>query len=68
MCIRDRYQDFRAPTVRILVDGTDITESLKTRLARVVSDLTCGYAAAGVSFDVMGEYDYEPVSYTHLYG
>ena len=62
--LKSKYQDFRAPTVRILVDGTDITESLKTRLSRVTADLTCGYAASGVSFDVMGEYDYEQTAFS----
>lgn len=57
--LKSKYQDFRAPTARVLVDGTDIGESLKTGFSRISADLTCGYAASGISFDVAGEYDYE---------
>lgn len=62
--LKSKYQDFRAPTVRLVVDGTDLTESLKTRLSRVTADLTCGYAASGISFDVVGEYDYEQTAFS----
>lgn len=62
--LKSKYQDFRAPTVRLVVDGTDLTENLKTRLSRVVADLTCGYAASGISFDVVGEYDYEQTAFS----
>ena len=50
--LQSKYEKFRAPTVCVLVDGTDITQNLKTHLSRVTADLTCGYAASGVSFDV----------------
>lgn len=61
--LKSRYQGFRAPTARLLVDGTDLGESLKARLFRVTTDLTSGYAASGASFDVMGEYDYEQTGF-----
>lgn len=62
--LQSKYEKFRAPTVCVLVDGTDITQNLKTHLSRVTADLTCGYAASGVSFDVIGEYEYEQNSFS----
>ena len=62
--LKTKYQDFRAPTVRVRVDGTDITENLKAHLSNVTADLSCGYAASGISFDVIGEYDYEQSTFS----
>ncbi|MDL2232086.1 hypothetical protein LJC63_00710 [Ruminococcaceae bacterium OttesenSCG-928-L11] len=55
--VKKKYGDFTAPTIRIEVDGTEITEKLGAGISAVTVDLTAGFAASGCSFDVMGEYD-----------
>lgn len=51
-----KYSGFRAPTARILVDGTDLGASLKTCFSNITADLSSGYEASGISFDVIDEY------------
>lgn len=62
--LKNKYQNFRAPTARLLVDGADLIETMKIQLVRVTADLSCGYAASGVTFDVKGEYDYEQTGFS----
>ena len=61
--LEKKYQQFAAPTVRVLVDGVDIGERMRAKFACVTADLTAGYAASGASFDVIGEYDYEKTDF-----
>lgn len=62
--LKTKYQDFRAPTARIRVDGVDIAEKLKAGISGLTVDLSCGYAASGASFDVVGQYDYEQTDFS----
>ncbi|MDR2908439.1 MAG: hypothetical protein LBU86_00955 [Oscillospiraceae bacterium] len=60
LALRQKYRDFGAPTVRIHVDGVEITEKKNARLSEVSVDLTAEYAASGCGFDIVCEY--EPVN------
>jgi phage protein D len=53
--MKDR--NFGAPTVRIHVDGVEITEKKGAKLSGVTVDLTAESSASGCSFDVVGEYE-----------
>lgn len=54
--LKKKYRDFAAPTVRILVEGVDLTERYRTALGNITVELTSEYPASGCGFDVMGEY------------
>ena len=54
--LETKYQGFQAPTAYIIVDGVNLCRQLKTRFVNITADLSAGYDASGISFDVMGEY------------
>lgn len=56
--LKAKYRNFEAPTVNVLVDGTDLARQKGARLSAVTVALSCGYEASGASFDVVGEYQY----------
>ncbi|MCL2055592.1 MAG: hypothetical protein FWH02_00040 [Oscillospiraceae bacterium] len=55
--LSERYRGFGAPTVRIHVDGVEITEKMDAKISEVTVDLTAGFSASGCGFDIIGEYD-----------
>jgi phage protein D len=55
--LQKKYRGFGAPTVRIYLDGVEITEKLNAGLSNISVDLTAETPASGCSFDVVGEYD-----------
>ena len=58
-----KYEGFSAPTVRIKVDGTEITRKLGARVNGVSVDLTSGFEASGCAFDVLTEYRAENTAF-----
>ncbi len=55
--LKTKYRGFGAPTVRIHIDGVDITEKKDAKLAGVSVDLSAEFSASGASFDVVCEYE-----------
>ena len=54
--LKKKYREFAAPTVRILVEGSDLIERYHAALSNVSVELTSEYPASGCSFDLLGEY------------
>lgn len=55
--LAQKYRDFRAPTLRIHVDGVEIVAKRGAKIAELSVELTAGFAASGCTFDVVGEYE-----------
>ncbi len=51
-----KYYGFRAPSVEVLVDGTQLVKQLSCTVDDVSVDLTCGYEASGASFNIKNQY------------
>ena len=54
--LKKKYREFAAPTVRVLVEGSDLGERYHAALSNVSVELTSEYPASGCSFDLLGEY------------
>lgn len=55
--LKKKYWDFSAPTIRIKVDGKDITQANANPIASLTVDLTSSFDASGCSFDVIHLYE-----------
>ena len=53
-----KYQGFRAPTARILVEGKEVVSARTGRLLYLSVELTSGFEASGCRFSMLGEYDF----------
>lgn len=54
-----KYSGMSAPSVRVIVDGTDLVNRLKCTITDVAVELTTGFEASGCTFTVTGEYEIE---------
>ncbi len=54
-----KYMNFSVPTVAVLVDGTEIVSTKKSKISELSVELTGGFHASGATFTLLSEYDYE---------
>ena len=52
-----KYDGFRAPTVHIKAEGTDLDRVFGARVTDLSVDLTAGFEASGCAFNLLGEYE-----------
>ncbi len=52
-----KYYDFKVPTYKINIDGSELTEEKSTIITELKVELTCDNEASGCQFMVMGVYN-----------
>lgn len=62
--LEDKYGDFRAPTIDVVVGGTKLVKQGELNISEIEVELTTGYEASGCTFYVDGAYDAKQTDFT----
>ncbi len=61
--LQKKYEGMVAPTYRITIDGTEITQKFKCEISEVIVELTSSTKASSCEFTVLHEYEEEKTAY-----
>lgn len=61
--LRKKYNNFEAPTLKLVVDGTELSLHGEIGIANLTVELSCLYPASGASFDVINQYEAEKTNF-----